>query len=391
MGPLARTAPIIRSLSAVRGLARALAGVFVSGLLLAACSSDQQSATIAPTLNWRTIDGNRIAFQNGIPVPTFSYQPRLRLDVSGDWRLQTTTLNDQLSLMRRPDSLPRILQEAHGRQAIAFDDRSWPVTQVPGTYNPPPSPGPNGAWYRKAFDIPDSWGNHALTLKFGAVNYIADVWLNGQYLGYHEGGSTPFAFDATAAITPGATNLLAVRVDNPAWGTRQDIVPWGLTDWWNYGGLLQPVWLEATSSVYAVRADVVLEFVPGIDRERHDASGSDGGTDGAELQSAESVGGHAAFLFFLRRHALELDEFAPVESRLSTHNALAAHSVILVHGFGRADQHFLRVAAAQGARSAEWQVVDHRHAPARGTAAKRGDCSGRSGSDDDEIVLPGHG
>ena len=257
MGPLARTAPIIRSLSAVRGLARALAGVFVSGLLLAACSSDQQSATIGPTLNWRTIDGNRIAFQNGIPVPTFSYQPRLRLDVSGDWRLQTTTLNDQLSLMRRPDSLPRILQEAHGRQAIAFDDRSWPVTQVPGTYNPPPSPGPNGAWYRKAFDIPDSWGNHALTLKFGAVNYIADVWLNGQYLGYHEGGSTPFAFDATAAITPGATNLLAVRVDNPAWGTRQDIVPWGLTDWWNYGGLLQPVWLEATSSVYAVRADVV--------------------------------------------------------------------------------------------------------------------------------------
>src|SRR5207302_9013997 len=61
----------------------------------------------------------------------------------------------------------------------------------------------------------------------------------------------------TSAIVPGDVNLLAVRVDNPPWGTRQDIVPWGLTDWWNYGGLTQPVWMEATPSVYAARADVV--------------------------------------------------------------------------------------------------------------------------------------
>ncbi len=208
-------------------------------------------------MKWRTIDGSRIAFQDGIPVPTFSYQPRLRIDLSGDWRLQTTTMNDQLSLTRRSDALGRITQEAQGRQTVAFNDGGWSITQVPGTYNPPPSTSTNGAWYRKAFDAPDSWSNRTVTLKFGAVNYIADVWLNGHYLGYHEGGSTPFAFDATPAITVGASNLLAVRVDNPAWGTRQDIVPWGLTDWWNYAGLLQPVWLEATSSIYAVRADVV--------------------------------------------------------------------------------------------------------------------------------------
>lgn len=225
--------------------------------MLSACSSGQQHANLAPTLSWRTIDGSRIAFQDGIPVPTFSYQPRLRLDLSGDWRMQTTTMDDQLSLARRSDALGRIVEAARGRQAPAFDDTSWPITQVPGTYNPPPANSTNGAWYRKAFEIPDTWSNRTVTLKFGAVNYIADVWLNGNYLGYHEGGSTPFAFDATPAITPGSLNVLAVRVDNPTWGTRQDIVPWGLTDWWNYGGLLQPVWLEGTSSVYAVRADVV--------------------------------------------------------------------------------------------------------------------------------------
>src|SRR6202035_5416212 len=64
-------------------------------------------------------------------------------------------------------------------------------------------------------------------------------------------------FDATDALVPNDVNTIAVRVDNPPWGTRQDIVPWGLTDWWNYGGLTQPVWMEATPAIYAVRADIV--------------------------------------------------------------------------------------------------------------------------------------
>jgi beta-glucuronidase len=48
-----------------------------------------------------------------------------------------------------------------------------------------------------------------------------------------------------------------VRVDNPQWGTRNDIVPWGLADWWNYGGITRSVWLERTSALHVVRADVV--------------------------------------------------------------------------------------------------------------------------------------
>ena len=59
--------------------------------------------------------------------------------------------------------------------------------------------------------FPPEWQNQTVNLKFGAVNYVADVWLNGHYLGYHEGGSTPFAFDATDVIVPGDVN--AVRRD----------------------------------------------------------------------------------------------------------------------------------------------------------------------------------
>jgi beta-glucuronidase len=229
----------------------------VLGLLLSACASPEAASELAPTLSVKTIGGNRIAFQNGIPVPTFSYQPRRRLDLNGLWRLQATPLNHDLSLAVRSQSLKEIVADAAGRESTAFDDTRWPTVEVPGSFDPPPVSSADGAWYRKDFDIPAEWQNQTVTLKFGAANYIADVWLNGHWLGYHEGGSTPFAFDATDAVVPNEVNTIAVRVDNPPWGTRQDIVPWGLTDWWNYGGLTQPVWLEATAPVYAARADIV--------------------------------------------------------------------------------------------------------------------------------------
>jgi beta-glucuronidase len=241
--------------------ARRFAGLVLAsvllGLVLPGCASPEAASELAPTLSFKTLGGSRVAFQNGIPVPTFGFQPRRRIDLSGRWRVDRMPMDNDLSLAVRSGALKRIVAEAAGRQQSTYDDTRWAMVDVPGSYDPPPSPPGDGAWYRKDFDVPAEWQNQTITLKFGAVNYIADIWLNGHYLGYHEGGSTPFAFDVTDVIVPGDVNLIAVRVDNPRWGTRQDIVPWGLTDWWNYGGLTQPVWLEATPSIYAVRADVV--------------------------------------------------------------------------------------------------------------------------------------
>ncbi len=227
------------------------------GLGLAGCASPAAAAELSPTLTFKTVGGSRVAFQNGLPVPTFAFQPRLRLDLTGRWRVDRMVMDSDLSLAGRPTALPRIVAQGAGREKPSYNDGGWPAVDVPGSFDPPPSTPVDGAWYRKAFDTPADWQNQTVTLKFGAANYIADVWLNGHYLGYHEGGSTPFAFDVTDALVAGDVNTLAVRVDNPRWGTRQDIVPWGLTDWWNYGGLTQPVWLEATSAIYAARADVV--------------------------------------------------------------------------------------------------------------------------------------
>ncbi|HEY8736003.1 MAG TPA: sugar-binding domain-containing protein [Candidatus Dormibacteraeota bacterium] len=241
--------------------ARRRAGIVLAalllGVLLPACANPAAASELNPTLAFKTVGGSRVAFQNGLPVPSFSYQPRLRLDLNGGWRVDRMAMDSDLSLTPRATALSRIVADAGGRQQAAYDDGLWPVVDVPGSFNPPPSGGADGAWYRKDFDVSPSWQNQTVTLKFGAANYIADVWLNGHYLGYHEGGATPFAFDVSNALVPGDVNTVAVRIDNPPWGTRQDIVPWGLTDWWNYGGLTQPVWLEATASIYAARADVV--------------------------------------------------------------------------------------------------------------------------------------
>lgn len=71
-------------------------------------------------------------------------------------------------------------------------------------------------WYWRSFvapNAPDKDGRYLV--RFWAVDYKADVWLNGTPVGGHEGGETPFVLDVTKAIKPGAANLIAVRVLNP--------------------------------------------------------------------------------------------------------------------------------------------------------------------------------
>lgn len=68
------------------------------------------------------------------------------------------------------------------------------------------------AWYQVRFDRPWGWDNERVFLRFGSVNYHAEVWLNGVRLGAHEGGHLPFVFDVTNPVRP-EDNLLMVRVD----------------------------------------------------------------------------------------------------------------------------------------------------------------------------------
>ena len=122
----------------------------------------------------------------------------------------------------------------------------------------------NGVWYRSRFTTSDSLKNKFAKLNFYAVNYIADVWLNGKYLGWHEGGYTSFAFDVSSALRFDSANVLVVRVDNIPWGTRKDIVPFYKCDWFNYTGIIHEVYLEFSDKISTTRADIITKDINGL-------------------------------------------------------------------------------------------------------------------------------
>ncbi|SEA20323.1 beta-glucuronidase [Arachidicoccus rhizosphaerae] len=95
-------------------------------------------------------------------------------------------------------------------------------------------------WYQKSFDFTRKLkkGASKLFLYFGAVNYRADVYLNGHKLGFHEGGFTPFNFEVPDSVIKAHDNNLVVRVNNTR---HKDDVPTLNTDWWNYGGITRSV------------------------------------------------------------------------------------------------------------------------------------------------------
>ena len=92
-------------------------------------------------------------------------------------------------------------------------------------------------WYKKSFDYIKTPGKRYF-IYFGAVNYRADVYLNGKKLGMHIGGFTPFNFEIPPDLLKGKGNFLVVHVDNKR---HADEVPTLNTDWWNYGGITRDV------------------------------------------------------------------------------------------------------------------------------------------------------
>ena len=101
-------------------------------------------------------------------------------------------------------------------------------------------------WYKKSFDYPSVTSGRRVFVHFGAINYRADVYLNGKKLGVHKGGFTPFSFEMTDLLRE-KDNFLIIRVNN----TRMaEEVPTLNTDWWNYGGITRDVSICETPSTF---------------------------------------------------------------------------------------------------------------------------------------------
>lgn len=173
----------------------------------------------------------------------------------------------------RPDRQRTHWQPLNGQWNFAFDhhregwDKRWyqqmpaqHVIEVPFAYQSALSgihmdEHCDVVWYQRRVCIDPALQSMRRLLHFGAVDYKADVWLDGQYLGGHEGGYTPFTFDITA-LTDGKDELtLTVRCEDrlechqPRGKQSYRPEPFGC--WYTpVTGIWQSVWLEGVGYYY---------------------------------------------------------------------------------------------------------------------------------------------
>ena len=111
----------------------------------------------------------------------------------------------------------------------------------------------NSIWYQRTINIPAGWGGKKIFLNFGAVDYDANIYIDGKYVANHKGAGSSFSVDITNRVKPGSSHNLIVRVNDDLRGGMQ---PGGKqsTGYYSAGcsytrvtGIWQTVWMEAVA------------------------------------------------------------------------------------------------------------------------------------------------
>ena len=119
-------------------------------------------------------------------------------------------------------------------------------------------------WYRRSFEIPQTMAGKRVLLRFGAVDFEARVYVNGQLAGTHRGGYTPFCFDITALLKAGENDLCLRVEDRPDCAQPRGKQYWqrGLMGCWYtpVSGVWQTVYLEAVGETALTRAHITPDY-----------------------------------------------------------------------------------------------------------------------------------
>lgn len=202
---------------------RSLCILFVGGLFLSQCAAQ--------------IEHPRIS-RSTVPAPEGI---RTRTALNQDWKF--------------------LGADAPGAERPDFKDARWKKITLPHTWNihdtqdDVPGYRMGVGWYRRLLKVDGQLQNKRLFLYFEGANQIAEVFVNGKFVGRHQGGYTAFVFDVTAFVTLDSAkneNLIAVKVDN---SINENIPPSPTADFNLYGGIYRDVWLVATDSVHFTMLD----------------------------------------------------------------------------------------------------------------------------------------
>lgn len=179
---------------------------------------------------------------------------RIKKSVNASWRFHKGDLTDAF--------------------AVDFDDSQWETVSIPHTWNnrdaTDDEPGyyRDICWYRKSVIISKQVANLNSFLFFEGVNQVADVYVNGKWVGQHKGGYTRFNFDITPLVKYNEENILAIKVDN---SHNSSIAPLS-ADFTFFGGIYRDVFLMHLNDVHIAVNDAASSGVyittPEVSKEK---------------------------------------------------------------------------------------------------------------------------
>ncbi len=184
-------------------------------------------------------------------------------------------------------------------------------------------------WYQTRFDVPLGFDkDRRVGLRFGSVNYLAEVWLNGQPLGKHEGGHLPFQFDVTGKTKP-ENNLLVVRVDGRLAHDRVPPLPlhpdkgkesFPLTsfDFFPFAGIHRPVLL------YSTPLDAIADLTVRTSIDGADAI--------LQIRAEVTGSGSGAVRFRIEGHGATVTSEPPVRDGVATTELQIRNAVLWAPG-----------------------------------------------------------
>jgi len=183
---------------------------------------------------------------------------RTTISLNGPWHFIVDPYETGLKARFYTNAKPRDKSDL-----VEYDFDKSDVLNVPGDWNTQKKEvffyeGP--VWYQNSFSY-HKREHTRVFVSFGAANYFTRAYLNGEALGEHEGGFTPFNFEITDKIHEGE-NFLVVEVNN---ARRRDAVPALNTDWWNYGGLTRDVVLVEEPETFI--QNYVIQLAKGSNQE----------------------------------------------------------------------------------------------------------------------------
>lgn len=130
------------------------------------------------------------------------------------------------------------------KQVLANNNIAWDTITVPGNWDTRKrySEYVGRGYYQRTFHVPENWKGSQVRIKFDAVYQTSKVWINGNPIGEHVGGYTPFEFNITDKIKFGNENSVTVMADNT----------YNRGAWWPWGGISRNVCLIKNEDVRIV-------------------------------------------------------------------------------------------------------------------------------------------